>query len=66
MRYLFLRVSDRAEIPLGVVNEPGDVPELLRFVADYYDDNPDACAQLLAGSSAKRVPWGVADPFVAY
>lgn len=47
MQYLFLRVTGRSETPLGVVSEPADVPELLRHVADFYDDNPDECVELL-------------------
>lgn len=50
MRHLFMRLTGSREIPLGGIGEAGDVPELLRHVADFYDDNPDALAELLSGS----------------
>lgn len=48
--------------PLGVIEEPADLPELLRFAADYYDDNPDACERLFLPPTSS-VPRNVAAPF---
>lgn len=46
--YVFLMVAGRS-VPLGVLNnEPAELPELLRHVADFYDDNPGACEKLFA------------------
>jgi hypothetical protein len=45
---VFLIVGGERKL-LGQAFEPGDVPELLRHVADYYDDNPDDCATLFFG-----------------
>jgi hypothetical protein len=51
---VFLIVGGERKL-LGQALEPGDIPELLRHVADYYDDNPDDCEQLFSSSSAPRV-----------
>ncbi len=45
--YLTVGTSQRV---LGQVFEAGDVPELLRYVADFYDDNPDDCARLFGAA----------------
>ncbi len=52
---------------LGQAFEAGDVPELLRYVADYYDDNPDDCAQLFHGrrGSSPGAPAYLSAPFGA-
>lgn len=48
--YVFLMVAGRS-VPLGVIQaESAELPELLRHVADFYDDNPDSCEKLFARS----------------
>jgi hypothetical protein len=64
VRYVFLKVLDGREVALGVVEDPGCLPELLRHVADYYDDNPTDCASLLAEPAGPRV-LPLLDPFRA-
>ena len=60
--YLYVGRSRRM---LGQVFEPGDIPELLRHVADFYDDNPSDCAVLFAGPDGLWAtgPAYLADPF---
>ncbi len=48
---------------LGQCFEPADVPELLRHVADYYDDNPDACADLLSLAPPVTAQEWLTNPF---
>lgn len=60
--YVFLNVAGKT-VPLGAVHvEPGELPELLRHVADYYDDNPDVCAQLFALPAGSKPPY-LGSPF---
>lgn len=67
-RLVHLRVAGLAKL-LGQASEPGEIPELLRHIADYYDDNPDACAQLFTGGSSTPAaiapdgPTYLCDPF---
>ena len=64
---LFLRLgeSKASQKVLGMVTDAAQIPELLRHVADYYDDHPDDLAQLFADGSAQlRVgPSFMVDPF---
>lgn len=43
-----LQVAGGRNVTLGTANEPADVPELLRYVADYFDDNPGACEDMFS------------------
>ncbi len=65
---VYLRVGGLPRL-LGQAFEPGDVPELLRHVADYYDDNPSDCEKLFSGTSDRpdhllpASPLYLSDPF---
>lgn len=63
MRFVFLRVSEGREVPLGVVRTGHDVPELLRHVAGHYESHPDELLKLLSGPLSGSAPAYVADPF---
>lgn len=65
MRPVYLVVGEKRRV-LGQVNpdNAGELPELLRYVADYYDDNPDDCAELVVpGVEWKEGPAYLLDPF---
>lgn len=55
----------RSRRVLGLAYEPGDIPELLRHVADFYDDNPPDCAELYSGRGDRLStgPGYLVDPF---
>lgn len=60
---VYLRVGHNQRV-LGQIFEPEDLPELLRHVADYYDDNPDDCAELFNASSGTSLSTGnLLNPF---
>lgn len=65
MHYLFLRVDRGLDVPLGCANEPGDVAELLRHIADFYDDNPAEAAALLSASRPASELHYMNNPFAA-
>lgn len=60
-----LRVN-HTDVVLGSVAEPAELPELLRHVADFYDDNPDVCESLFRAPAVRAVPPTVAHPFSGF
>lgn len=64
MIYPVLDVAGK-RTPLGGVAGPGELPELLRHVAGFYDDNPDVCAELFSAPVPFSLPRLFHDPFAA-
>jgi hypothetical protein len=61
--YLRLRVVGGTDVAIGHVFGADAIPDLLRDLANYYDEDPDACAGLLEPQCRAAVPRHVAYPF---
>lgn len=63
--YLRLRVLGGTDVAIGHVYDASAVPDLLRDLACYYDEDPDALRDLFEPHCRGAVPRSVAYPFSA-